>query len=225
VAIIVKNWTHFQHYKHRRPPWIRLYRDLLDDVTYRRLPLASRALAPDIWLLASEFDGGIVMLSDEEIAYRLRITEKELLSGLSPLLASGFMSRYQDASDVLAECKQDAPSEKSRVEKSTEVDIVLTPVSEDNGKFVLPEWVPLEAWSGYEEMRKKIKKPLTDRARKLAISDLEKLRTCGNPPEQVLNQSVLNSWAGVFELKNGKRTTPLDTADDYAYTKSLLEKK
>lgn len=99
-----------------------------------------------------------------------------------------------------------------------------TDSKKDNHEFILPSWVPVEAWSGYEEMRKKIKKPLTDRARKLAITELEKLRIAGHPPERVLNQSVLNSWAGVFELKNGGKNASLDAEDDYAYTKKLLEK-
>ena len=54
MILRVKGWARFQHYKHRRPPWIRLYRELLDDVTWHRLPVASRALAPMLWLLASE---------------------------------------------------------------------------------------------------------------------------------------------------------------------------
>jgi hypothetical protein len=27
----VKDWTKFQHFKDRRPPWIKLYRDILDN--------------------------------------------------------------------------------------------------------------------------------------------------------------------------------------------------
>jgi hypothetical protein len=40
----VKNWTQFQHYRHRRPPWIKLHHGLLDDFAWHRLPEASRAL-------------------------------------------------------------------------------------------------------------------------------------------------------------------------------------
>ena len=37
----VKNWAEFQHYRSRRPPWIKLHRGLLDDYAWHRLPEAS----------------------------------------------------------------------------------------------------------------------------------------------------------------------------------------
>ena len=40
MILRVKGWARFQHYRHRRPPWIRLYRSLLDDPTWHDLPLA-----------------------------------------------------------------------------------------------------------------------------------------------------------------------------------------
>jgi hypothetical protein len=36
----VKNWAEFQHYRSRRPPWIKLHRGLLDDYAWHRLPEA-----------------------------------------------------------------------------------------------------------------------------------------------------------------------------------------
>lgn len=59
-----------------------------------------------------------------------------------------------------------------------------------------------KAFYDYVEMRKKIKKPMTDRAVELAKSKLEKLSK-GNIDVAVaiLNQSVMNSWQGLFELK------------------------
>lgn len=69
--------------------------------------------------------------------------------------------------------------------------------------FVLPDWIPQDAWDGYVEMRKQIKKPMTDRAKKLAIKELEKLDDEGHSPEAVLNQSVMNCWQGLFAPKNG----------------------
>lgn len=73
----------------------------------------------------------------------------------------------------------------------------------------LPDWVPLDAWKGYVEMRASIKKPLrTDRQRQLAVSKLDELRGEGNEPEAVLNQSVMNSWQGLFPLKDRARGSP-----------------
>lgn len=65
----------------------------------------------------------------------------------------------------------------------------------------LPDWIPADEWGGYERMRKTIRKPLTPDARKLAFNELAKLKSAGNDPAAVLNQSILNSWQGLFELK------------------------
>lgn len=58
MKLVPKNWTSFQHYKDRAPPWIRLHRGLLDDYEFQCLPVASRALAPMLWLLASAETSG-----------------------------------------------------------------------------------------------------------------------------------------------------------------------
>ena len=56
-----RNWEKFQHYKNRKPPWIKLHHDLIDDREYQRLPIASRALAPQLWLMASESKDGLLV--------------------------------------------------------------------------------------------------------------------------------------------------------------------
>jgi hypothetical protein len=55
----------------------------------------------------------------------------------------------------------------------------------------------------FYEMRTKIKKPVTDKAKRLLIKNLEKLAP-GNEQTQIeiLNQSIMNCWQGVFPLKN-----------------------
>jgi len=115
--LTVKNWAKFQHYKQRRPPWIKLHRELLDDYRFTRLPIASRALAPCIWLLASESDDGSVTGVVEELAFRLRCSEAEVLKYVKPLIDGGFISgRLHHASELLAERKQHAMPEESREE-------------------------------------------------------------------------------------------------------------
>ena len=116
MKLIPKNWVNFQHYKHRSPPWIKLHKNLLDDMAFQRLPLASKALAPMLWLLASESSDGVINKTPEEIAFRLRMTEKEVVTAINPLIDSGF---FINASDMLADCLQDATTEKSRVEKES----------------------------------------------------------------------------------------------------------
>lgn len=68
-----------------------------------------------------------------------------------------------------------------------------------------------QAFLDYLEMRKQIKKPMTDRAVELAIKKLEELSALpfsdsmdNDLAIQILNQSVMNSWQGLFPLKEQK---------------------
>jgi hypothetical protein len=61
--------------------------------------------------------------------------------------------------------------------------------------------MPLEAWEGYVEMRKTIKKPLTERAKKIALTRLNDLRLKGYDPSIVLDQSTFRCWQGLYPVK------------------------
>lgn len=113
MILTPKNWKDFQHYKDRAPAWIKLHRGLLDNFEFFCLPVASRALAPCLWLLASEYEDGKISATLDELAFRLRMTRGELADALSPLVEKGFF----DASEPLAECKRDASLEKEREEE------------------------------------------------------------------------------------------------------------
>lgn len=62
---------------------------------------------------------------------------------------------------------------------------------------------PLEnSIDDFVEMRKKIRKPITDKGIELLLKNLEKL-SGGDESKKILiiEQSIMNSWQGVFELK------------------------
>jgi len=120
MSLTPKEWKSFQHYKERRPPWIKLHRTLLDNADFQRLPVASRALAPMLWLIAAEYDGGAITATVDDIAWRLRISVDEFNSALKPLLGRGFFYREQDASKALAQCEQEARPE-TEAEAETQV--------------------------------------------------------------------------------------------------------
>jgi hypothetical protein len=108
LILTPKNWGEFQHYKDREPSWIKLHKSLLTNYEFICLPIASKALAPMLWLLASEYKDGIIDASLDKIAFRLSMKRGELAEALTPLLESGFF----DASEPLAERKQEAIPEK-----------------------------------------------------------------------------------------------------------------
>lgn len=95
------------------------------------------------------------------------------------------------------EQEQTARGEKNTPKKSAALEI--------------PDWLPVDAWEAFIAMRKKIKAPMTDEAKRLAVLALEKLMHAGHRPRAVLEQSTLNSWRGLFEIKTGQRSG--DSAD------------
>lgn len=115
MILTPKNWHTFQHYNKRNPPWIKLHRALLDDYEFSQLPVESRALAPMLWLIASESKDGVINMSPEALAFRLRVDCISLANTLEPLMDKGF---FLDASNVLADRQRHAtPETETEAEK------------------------------------------------------------------------------------------------------------
>lgn len=70
--------------------------------------------------------------------------------------------------------------------------------------FDLPDHIPAEAWSDFVDMRKRIGKPMTLAAMRLAVGRLDKLAADGWPPGDVLGNSILNSYQGLFPPKDDR---------------------
>lgn len=69
-------------------------------------------------------------------------------------------------------------------------------------EIIIPEEIA-EAFEGFSEMRNRIKRPLTSRARTMAINELQKLAPNDYSKQiKILDQSTLNCWQGLFPLKD-----------------------
>ena len=55
----VKNWTQFQHYGKRNPPWIKLHRAILDDYAFCSLPDIAKGHLMLLWIYASQNNGRV----------------------------------------------------------------------------------------------------------------------------------------------------------------------
>lgn len=88
----------------------------------------------------------------------------------------------------------DNKKERKKEKKPTNYDSIINESIQD-------ESVKQEIYE-FIKMRKLMKKPLTDRALKLLISKLKKLSSIPAEQVQILDNSIMNNWQGIFPLKN-----------------------
>jgi hypothetical protein len=178
----IKNWTKFQHFKDRRPPWVKLYRDILDDLEWHELdPLAAKVLVM-FWLIASEDDGRIP--DTKTLAFRLRLTEvktKEIVSKLSHWLE-------QDDINVISSGYQlDSTETERETERETEVE------KEKETKAKAPEGVSPEVWDSFVKQRKASRAVITTTVIKSIQKEADK---AGWTLEQALAECAARGWRG-----------------------------
>jgi hypothetical protein len=107
--ITVNRWEEFQHYKHRRPTWIKNYVRLVNDDTYLGLSLIQRGVIHGLWMMYAA--GGGKPLS-EAVARRVLVgSEAEArrwLNSVEALNHAGFID--VSASETLAYARAGARS-------------------------------------------------------------------------------------------------------------------
>jgi hypothetical protein len=171
----IKNWDRFQHFKDRKPIWIKLYRDLLDDLNWHELDGKSAKALVMIWLIASEEFGKLP--ETKTLAFRLRMSEKdtkEVVTKLSQWLE-------QDDINTISDEYQDDMPEKRREEidkeKEKETD---TPIG-----------VSQQVWDSFVKQRKTKKAQVTA----LVIDGIQKeADKAGWTLEMALNEVVVRNW-------------------------------
>ncbi len=138
MVIRVKNWAQFQHFKDRKPIWIKLYRELLDDIQWHELDAKSSKVLVMLWLLASENDGNLPDI--KTISFRLRMSESEInacVSRLSHYLEqddiSTISTQYQD--DYLEKRREETDNKKTKSKK------IVVDRPDDVSETVWNDWV------------------------------------------------------------------------------------
>ncbi len=173
---------------------------------------------------------GELVTSYSKLSNELGLTVKEVRSALGKLkrtgeVASTSTSKYtvisvtgyneyqcsdkqngkRRASKGQAEGKQRATNKKDNKDNNIkEVDNKKEKnIKKEN--FSIPPEIE-EAFRGFSEMRQKIKKPLTDRAKKMAIRKLQELAPNDYRTQaEILDQSTMQCWQGLFPLKADKQ--------------------
>jgi hypothetical protein len=178
-------------------------------------------------------------MSEDALARLLGLDKQNLTTTLTSLLTSGVASREQETGAIFS--RRMVRDEKLRNIRSeagkqggnpilvkqnptTPVKQNPTPSSSSSSssseqksepskpvRWLPPDWIDKDAWAGFEEMRKKIRAPLTDRARNGIVKELEKLCPAGDNGAAILDQSTEHSWRGIFALKQNGNGAPART--------------
>ena len=183
----IKNWSKFQHFKDRKPIWIKLYRDILDQRDIMTISAESFRFLICLWLLASEDDDSLGTLpAVSDIAWRLKVTESkacELLRQLDTFLIS---DRYQD--DML---------EKRREETKTEIETEIDARVSEHRNYGELQKVRLT-----DEEYAKLQKDHTPEQLAAAIEKLDGY-IAANGKKYKNHYAVMKAGSGVWE--NGSR--------------------
>ena len=117
------NWKRFQHYRTRRPPWIKLHTSLLDNRQWHTLSSSANKILVECWLLASESTDGTIGGDIEDIAFRLHTSSQDLWPVLQELSEARFVELSTvDASATLAERYPSAPESGPETETETKTE-------------------------------------------------------------------------------------------------------
>ena len=173
----IRNWKKFQHFKDRKPPWVKLYRDILDDLDWHELDATASKVLIMCWLIASEDDGRLPPV--KTLAFRLRMSEKhtnDCLNKLSHWLEQDDISvisdRYQ--SDSL---ETETETETKKEKKATSV--------------AMPDGISQSVWEDFKTLRKAKKAPVTQRV----IDGMqEQADLAGWTLEKAMEECCIRGW-------------------------------
>lgn len=184
----IHNWDHWQ---------LKSYSSAKRTAEWRERKRDSQVTDSDVTPSSqvTEHETSPVTGSDGTPACALRLEEirEEKKREETPLPPSGGMSPNGDSANFVL------PTGSRKKAKAGDV------------PFKIPDWISVDDWLDFEAMRKKIRKPLTDRARRAIVKELLKLQGEGHAPPAVLEQSIRNCWQDVFPIRqsnNGKNGAP-----------------
>lgn len=120
----VKNWEKFQHYKDRRPPWIKFHVELLDDHGLSALPLTAQLVYDRLLLWAAKTDNNIEH-DPLWLSGKINIPPDVIQEGIETLVVAGFLAiagRKRHASKAIAKRSGDASEPPTSATSETEAE-------------------------------------------------------------------------------------------------------
>ena len=218
--------------------WIKLYRRIKDNWLYKEKRKFSRFEAwIDLLLEANHKDNrfplgnkiveckrGQIITSVRKLCDRWGWSNTKINNFLILLQNENMIAFFSDAEKTVITIENydmyqnanDAETTQERRESDTKTTREHTNKNDKNvkndKKNIISDYTSneklIEAINDFMEMRKKIKKPMTDKAISLMLKKLDTLTNDETKKIEILEQSIANSWQGVFPLKKDKPSTP-----------------
>lgn len=193
MTIRIKNWGEHQHFKDRSPPWIKVHREIINDVEWHELSGDDAKLLISLWLIASEDKELSGKLPDiKNLCFRLRIKETQLNQALIRL--SHWL--IQDDINVISDVYQCDMPEKSRDREKKEKEKEVENKAQAP-EFILPEWIDKQHWDAWHLLPKR--KNLKPEQKQLAVDQLAEWRDTGVDYALALKNSATSGWQGLFK--------------------------
>ena len=112
---------------------------------------------------------------------------------------------------------RDISNKKEKENKKSNIDKIIEAYTKND--------LLVEAIRDFIKMRSTIKKPLTDRALKGILNKLDNFTNNDLDKIEILENSIMNCWQGVFELKNKKVPTKVDTKNNNLVNPSICNSR
>jgi hypothetical protein len=128
---------------------------------------------------------------------------------------STYQSTYQNTDQNFGNTSKIKPSSTPKKDNKEKKDNINTntgeifPTEEQKSveqektikQIELPEFIEKEIWDDFVDMRKNIKKPITERGKKAAINKLIRFHEKGENVNEIIEESIIYNWQGLFSLK------------------------
>lgn len=180
--LAIRNYDRFQHYRDRRPVWVKLYVSLLQDKDYRALATTSRLVYVLLLLVASNRDNEIP--NDAAwLSVEIGVPRALARKALDDLIAHGYLIRASDrASRPASELASDlatALSAETETEKESAVAVGTNGGIEADRELALTRL--LASLKDKDEKTHLVVRGIVTDGR-LAVGDIEWARECAAGP-------------------------------------------
>lgn len=167
------------------------------------------------WLLEDQ-EGISVVKFDEHISESAK-TRAQTAKRVAKSKANKESNAEGNGASVTQSVTKTVPREEKRREEKKETNTAPA------GAFDLPSWIPSDTWAAYCKVRTGKKAKNEPHALGLIVKDLERFRSAGHDPVEVLNSSIKSGWAGVFEPKTKPGAQPIATTSHDPDSRSAIE--